>query len=44
MPSYIQIEGDPAKWWIEDQVPTSELTGATHDMPAERPGTTSPSS
>jgi hypothetical protein len=27
MPSYIQIEGDPAKWWIEDQVPTSELTG-----------------
>src|SRR5580704_9263292 len=27
MPSYVQIEGDPAKWWIEDQVPTSELTG-----------------
>ncbi|HEV2254988.1 MAG TPA: hypothetical protein VGS06_17535 [Streptosporangiaceae bacterium] len=27
MPSYIQIEGDPAKWWIEDQFPVSELTG-----------------
>jgi hypothetical protein len=27
MPSYLQIEGDPTKWWIQDQLPTSELTG-----------------
>ena len=27
MPCYIQIEGDPTKWWITDQLPTSELTG-----------------
>jgi hypothetical protein len=27
MPSCIQIEGDPAKWWIEEQFPVSELTG-----------------
>lgn len=26
MPSYIQIEGDPTKWWIQDQFPASELT------------------
>jgi len=26
MPSYIQIEGDPTKWWIQDQLPASELT------------------
>ena len=27
MPGYIQIEGDPTKWWIADQFPTDELTG-----------------
>ena len=26
MPGYIQIEGDPTKWWIADQFPTNELT------------------
>ena len=28
MPGYIQIEGDPTKWWIAEQFPTTELTGA----------------
>src|SRR3984957_1305288 len=23
---YLQIEGDPTKWWIQDQVPANELT------------------
>jgi hypothetical protein len=27
MPSYIQIEGDPTKWWIADELPANELTG-----------------
>ena len=27
MPSYLQIGDDPTKWWIEDQIPTNELTG-----------------
>jgi hypothetical protein len=27
MPSYVQIEGDPTKWWIAEQLPTNELTG-----------------
>ena len=27
MPYYIQIEGDPTKWWIAEQLPTNELTG-----------------
>ena len=27
MPNYLQIEGDPTKWWIQDQLPASELTG-----------------
>jgi len=27
MPGYIQIEGDPTKWWIAEQLPASELTG-----------------
>ena len=27
MPNYLQIEGDPTKWWIQDQLPTNELTG-----------------
>jgi hypothetical protein len=26
MSCYLQIEGDPAKWWIQDQVPANELT------------------
>jgi hypothetical protein len=26
MPCCIQIEGDPTKWWIEDQLPANELT------------------
>jgi hypothetical protein len=26
MPCCIQIEGDPTKWWIEDQIPANELT------------------
>jgi hypothetical protein len=25
MPSCIQIEGDPTKWWIAEEFPTSEL-------------------
>jgi hypothetical protein len=27
MPCYIQIEGDPTKWWIAEQLPASELAG-----------------
>jgi len=27
MPYYIQIEGDPTKWWIEEQLPANELAG-----------------
>jgi hypothetical protein len=27
MPYCIQIEGDPTKWWIAEQLPTNELTG-----------------
>ena len=26
MSCYLQIEGDPTKWWIQDQVPANELT------------------
>jgi hypothetical protein len=26
MSCYLQIEGDPTKWWIQDQVPADELT------------------
>jgi hypothetical protein len=26
VPCCIQIEGDPTKWWIEDQLPANELT------------------
>ncbi len=26
MPTYIQIEGDPTKWWLAEQVQASELT------------------
>jgi hypothetical protein len=29
MPYYIQIEGDPTKWWIAEQLPTNELTGGS---------------
>jgi hypothetical protein len=27
MPSYIQIEGDPTKWWLAQPVHASQLTG-----------------
>ena len=26
MPTYIQIEGDPTKWWLAEEVQAGELT------------------
>ena len=37
MPSYIQIEGDPTKWWLPQPVPASQLTGQPLSLQVSAP-------
>jgi hypothetical protein len=37
MPSYIQIEGDPTKWWLPQPVQASQLTGQPLSLQVSAP-------
>ena len=37
MPSYIQIEGDPTRWWLPQPLPASKLTGQPLSLQVSAP-------